>query len=284
MINSSHLRQEFFYSLQNPSNKKDITPLRLIKDCPTRWSSTTTCIIRALHLRQAVDAFVETYPEKDKSSRHLLKQLRISKLGWKQLGYMAEITCVIGTLTNVYGNKAVENAGHVLAGITYIVLHLNHYLAVLQKKATRDQSGWHQQFIVAICAAKVKAEDYFSKLQQKEHIYGLAALLTPLEGNKEDKRFRRWAAMLNTSPQQLLDKAKKHVERLYRQYRPYQQFHSSKDSQTQGTFLDRVLYDSPEKRKQQDQTVLDETNVVDVEISDELDHFYMQSKQVTFLF
>ncbi len=291
LIRRSPKKRHFFDECQRRTGDFDKNNgyLQLLLDCPTRWSSTTTSLIRIFRLQKSFDFFCQNWSTyvidnggKRTKDEILIERLGLTRMSWKVLGYMVDITKVIGFLTNQYGERSTEYISHVLAGMGYLINHFTRISRLLIRKWGLKHPAWLPPFMLAIAHALVKLDEYKNKIAKLGFVYLPATLLTP-PSEAGERRFDHWAACIDKIPEEVLEEAKQELLKQYSKYRPFEIVATTSSFVTESTssilVVERdILYSSPQKRSRGEPDRISEERRHREKVALELQQFYLERK------
>ena len=172
-VNSSLQRIEDFERLVKSHCQSNEKPLRLIQDVSTRWDSTCYMLVRARALQLPINNYTTQYT----SAKHF----RLSKIEWKQVEYLIDITKPFNFFTQTIGKAKEPTIGFAFDVYTALFEHLHTMIFVLKKKkAAFPSRAWVVLLIDAINTALNKLDKYFQQTYNNlGSIYALGTILTP---------------------------------------------------------------------------------------------------------
>jgi len=97
-------------------------------DVSSRWDSTTTMLVRAMRLREAITSFCTTHKKANVFS--------LTRLEWKQIGYLIDILRPFNFFTNTVGKTKGTTLPYGLRVFDELYERLTESRRRLQKKVT----------------------------------------------------------------------------------------------------------------------------------------------------
>lgn len=173
-VNSSAQRKYAFEQVQHrliaTSSSSLTRVLTLAMDVSTRWDSTGIMLVRAMHLRQAIDI----YCTETANARHFA----LSSIEWQQIGYLIDIVRPFNFLTTTVGKTKGVTLPYGLNVFDELYERLNESHRRL--KAKRQEKPWVKVLLKGIEEAIIKLDVYYKKMYGNlGSFYALGAILHP---------------------------------------------------------------------------------------------------------